>query len=180
LRGGDWFSPQSLKIHHWPHSFPSISVHDLKVRAFTDDDVAAIYSIQSQCPQAAQWRREEYLQFARNPTGTIFVAEIDALNRAEVVGFAAFHHLMGEAELRNLAIHPSRRRKGMARALLEAGIHQMQEAGVRRIFLEVRASNRPALAFYASAGFKLLQTRNDYYHDPIEDALVMTRDLHTS
>ena len=53
----------------------------------------------------------------------------------------------------------------------------MQEAGVCRLYLEVRASNHPALALYASAGFQLLYTRHDYYQDPVEDARVMACDI---
>jgi ribosomal-protein-alanine N-acetyltransferase len=149
----------------------------MKVRPFADHDVAAIHAIQRLCPQAAQWREEDYLQLAHDSAGTILVAEIEAANRPEVAGFVAFHQVMDEAELRNLAVHPSRQRNGMGRALLEGGIRKLQKSGARRLFLEVRASNQPALTFYASAGFKLLHTRRNYYHDPVEDALVMARDI---
>src|SRR5208282_4525087 len=149
----------------------------MKVRAFDGDDLAVVYAIQLKCPQAAQWRQEDYLHLARDPGGTILVAEIEAASSPEVVGFAVFHRVMDEAELRNLAIDPAHQRKGIARALLAAGIRAIQESGVRRLFLEVRASNQPALGFYASAGFQLLYTRHDYYRYPIEDALVMARDI---
>jgi ribosomal-protein-alanine N-acetyltransferase len=149
----------------------------MKVRPFAEHDVAAILTIQRQCPQAAQWREEDYLQLAGDSAGTILVAEIEFANRSEVAGFVAFHQVMDEAELRNLAVHPTHRRIGTGRALLEGGIRKLQTSGARRLFLEVRASNHPALAFYASAGFKLLHTRRDYYHDPIEDALVMACDI---
>jgi [ribosomal protein S18]-alanine N-acetyltransferase len=84
---------------------------------------------------------------------------------------------MDEAELRNLAIHPTYQRKGIARALIKEGIRTLQESGARRLFLEVRASNEPALAFYASTGFQLLYKRHDYYKNPTEDALVMACDI---
>jgi len=149
----------------------------MRIRSFAENDIAAIYAIQLQCPQAAQWRQEDYLQLARDPAGMILVAEIEATNPPEVAGFVVFHRMLDEAELRNLAIHPSHQRRGLARALLEAGIRSLHQSGARRIFLEVRSSNQPALAFYRSAGFELLHTRHDYYHDPVEDALVMARDL---
>jgi ribosomal-protein-alanine N-acetyltransferase len=72
-----------------------------------------------------------------------------------------------------MAVDPSHQRQGLARALLSAAILGLQANGVSRVFLEVRASNQPAITFYASAGFNLLHTRRDYYHDPAEDALVM-------
>jgi ribosomal-protein-alanine N-acetyltransferase len=149
----------------------------MKVRPFADADLAAVYAIQLQCPQAAQWRLEDYLHLARDPGGTVLVAELAAANLPAVAGFVVFHRVMDEAELRNIAVNPAHQRKGIARALLEAGIRTLQESGARRLFLEVRASNQPALAFYASAGFQLLYTRHDYYQNPVEDALVMARDI---
>ena len=145
----------------------------MKVRACTDSDFAAVYAIQLKCPQAAQWRQEDYHQLAGDPDGTILVAEFEVANPPEIAGFAVFHRVMDEAELRNIAIDPSHQRKGMARALLEMGTRILHETGVRQLFLEVRASNQTAVAFYISAGFQLLYTRHDYYQNPVEDALVM-------
>jgi len=149
----------------------------MKIRACADDDLAAIYAIQSKCPQLAQWRQEDYYHLLYDPLGTILVAEVGDANLPRVTGFAAFRRVMEEAELRNLAIDHLYRRKGLGHALLSAGVRAMQQSGVCRIFLEVRASNQPALAFYRAAGFKLLHTRRDYYHDPVEDALVMACDI---
>ena len=149
----------------------------MNVRACAGDDLAAVYAIQLKCPQAAQWRREDYLHLAGDPGGTILVAELEAANTPEVVGFAVFHRVMDEAELRNIAIDPAHQRKGIARALLAAGMRTARQFGVRRLFLEVRASNQPAVAFYASAGFELLYARHDYYQNPAEDALVMACDI---
>jgi ribosomal-protein-alanine N-acetyltransferase len=149
----------------------------MKVRAFADADLTAVFAIQLTCPHAAQWREADYLQLAGDPLGTMLVAEGETATSPEVTGFAAFHRVMDEAELRNIAVAPSHQRKGIARALFAEGIRTLQESGVRQLFLEVRASNQPALAFYAAAGFQLLYTRRDYYHNPVEDALVMACDI---
>jgi len=149
----------------------------MRIRAFAEDDVAAIHAIQMQSPQAAQWRQEDYVQLARDSGATILVAEVDGANRPEVAGFVVFHRVGDEAELRNIAIGPAHQRRGFARMLLEAGILRLQKSGTCRLFLEVRASNQPALAFYREAGFKVLYSRRDYYRDPVEDALVMARDM---
>jgi [ribosomal protein S18]-alanine N-acetyltransferase len=152
----------------------------MKLRAFADHDLAAVGAIQLKCPQAAQWRAEDYLQLVHDPGGTILVAESDAPGAPGVTGFVAFHRVMDEAELRTIAIDPSHQRRGIARALLQAGIQVMQNFGVRKMFLEVRASNRPALALYRATGFELAYTRHGYYHDPVEDALVMACDINPS
>jgi ribosomal-protein-alanine N-acetyltransferase len=149
----------------------------MRVRPYTPDDLPAIYAIQLQCPQSAQWHEEDYRELAREPGGMILVAEIEVANLPALAGFAAFFQVLDETELRNIAIDPAQQRRGIGRALLAAGIHALWELGVHQVYLEVRASNQPALAFYSAAGFRPLYTRRDYYHDPAEDALVMARDI---
>jgi ribosomal-protein-alanine N-acetyltransferase len=147
------------------------------IRAFIERDLPAIQAMQSKCPAAAQWHEDDYLRLAGDPCGMILVAEHARARPPHIVGFAAFHRVIEEAELRNLAADPAHQRQGVARSLLEEGIRMLQESGARRIFLEVRASNHPALALYASLGFGLHSTRKDYYQSPIEDALVMALDI---
>lgn len=147
------------------------------IRIFTGDDAAAVCAIQLKCPQAAQWRREDYLELSRDPSATILLAEIEAIAPIAVAGFAVFCRATEEAELRNIAVDPSWRRKGLARALLATGILAMQGCGVRELFLEVRASNQAAIALYTSMDFRALYTRHGYYHDPVDDALVMARSI---
>jgi ribosomal-protein-alanine N-acetyltransferase len=149
----------------------------MTVRFFNDADIPAVYAIQLKCPQVAQWREEDYLQLARASGGTILVAEVNEGGQAKLAGFAAFYYVAEEAELRNLAVDPAYQRQGAGRALLAAGIRAMQARGARQLFLEVRASNHPALEFYRMADFQLLHTRREYYQDPVEDALVMGCDI---
>ncbi len=147
------------------------------IRPFIDSDLAAIHAIQARCPQAAQWREEDYLRLARDAAGLILVAEIPGANHEEISGFAAFHRLGEEAELHNLAVDPVHQRKGIARALLAEGFRRMREFEVLSVFLEVRASNQPAAALYASLGFRVIHIRRNYYQNPEEDGLVMRCDI---
>jgi [ribosomal protein S18]-alanine N-acetyltransferase len=149
----------------------------MNIRPCNDDDFSAIHTVQLKCLKAAQWRQEDYAQLAHDPLGMVLVAEMEDERPPRVAGFAAFHRVLDEAELRNMAVDPSQQRKGIARALLAAGIHTLKANGVARLFLEVRSSNQPAIALYSSADFRLTHTRRDYYRDPAEDALVMARDL---
>ena len=43
------------------------------------------------------------------------------------------------------------------------------------ISLEVRKSNEPAIALYKSFGFEQNGLRKNYYKNPTEDALIMTK-----
>jgi ribosomal-protein-alanine N-acetyltransferase len=80
-----------------------------------------------------------------------------------------------ELEVMNLGVVPEHRRRGLARWLLGFGLELGARRGARRALLEVRRSNGPALALYASMGFSPLGVRRDYYDSPREDAVVLQR-----
>ena len=76
-----------------------------------------------------------------------------------------------EFELLNMAVAPENRRQGHGRALLSEVLKRHK--GIW--FLEVRASNSPALALYEALGFHRSGRRRDYYRSPVEDAIEMTK-----
>jgi ribosomal-protein-alanine N-acetyltransferase len=80
--------------------------------------------------------------------------------------------------LMNIAVDPSLRRRGIARALLE---QMLERAGSDCEYtLEVRTSNAPAIALYERFGFRSAGTRPRYYRDNGEDAVIMWRTLETT
>ena len=80
-------------------------------------------------------------------------------------------------EIANLAVVPTARRRGVARALLEAIVAEARESRIVRLFLEVRESNAAARTLYASAGFAPIARRARYYRKPVEDAIVLRLEL---
>ena len=99
------------------------------------------------------------------------------LNQDSLVGYCSWRLIEGELYLNNLAIHPEHRRQGLARLLL---MHLTQDAtsrGVRSIMLEVRSSNAAALKLYGRMGFKRVGRRPDYYTNPVEDAVLLSKSL---
>lgn len=87
----------------------------------------------------------------------------------------------GEAQLLNLSVVPDARREGLGRALLRRFLADATRFCAAQIFLEVRLSNRTAIALYESEGFFPVARRDRYYppgRDGVrEDALVMRRAL---
>jgi ribosomal-protein-alanine N-acetyltransferase len=79
----------------------------------------------------------------------------------------------GTGEVLNLAVAPDYRRRGVARALLRAGLGFLRKRRVEEVFLEVRESNQSAKSLYISAGFRPVGQRTAYYRNPKEDALVL-------
>ncbi|MEW6236752.1 MAG: ribosomal protein S18-alanine N-acetyltransferase [Candidatus Omnitrophota bacterium] len=77
-----------------------------------------------------------------------------------------------EAHINNIAIHPARRRIGLAEALLKQAINVGLKERIHSVTLEVRVSNEAAIAFYKKLGFQEEGRRKDYYVKPKEDALI--------
>ena len=122
------------------------------------------------------WSEEAFLREARTPT-SFYVVAVAVLGE-EVVGFAGMQQVLDEGYITNIAVAESCRRKGLGRAMLSALIDHCRESGASFLTLEVRQSNAPAIALYESMGFLPEGRRKNFYRQPTEDAILMTkRDL---
>jgi ribosomal-protein-alanine N-acetyltransferase len=103
-------------------------------------------------------------------------AEIDG-RPGPLLGYVICTPQADEWHVMNVSVAPEHRGRGVARALLRE-LHTIlagATAGRARLTLEVRPSNEPALALYASEGYLVAGRRKGYYPDNGEDALVMWR-----
>ena len=69
------------------------------------------------------------------------------------MAYCSFWRIFDEVHVNNFAVHPSRRRQGLGRALLAHVLAEATALGAPRATLEVRASNAPAIALYEGGGF---------------------------
>ena len=97
----------------------------------------------------------------RLPTIHYLVAE----EGGRVVGHAVASVVADIAELQRIAVDASRRRGGVAGALLDEVVRLAVRQGADRILLEVREDNAGALGFYAARGFVEVDRRRRYYRD---------------
>jgi ribosomal-protein-alanine N-acetyltransferase len=96
--------------------------------------------------------------------------------RAEgrVAAFACAYIVADELMINDLAVDSSKRRLGIASALLRHLTDGARVRGCRRATLEVRLGNGPARALYEGFGFRVVGRRPGYYADTGEDALLLT------
>ena len=99
-----------------------------------------------------------------------------AVEDGEIVGYACETVLFENAEVDNIAVAESCRRRGVGKKLLKKLETEAKERGARVILLEVRVSNAPAMTMYLKEGFKGIYVRPRYYPDG-EDAVVMQKEL---
>jgi|HubBroStandDraft_1064217.scaffolds.fasta_scaffold19431_2 ribosomal-protein-alanine N-acetyltransferase len=89
-----------------------------------------------------------------------------------VVAFVVAWHVTDEIHLLNVATRSDRRRRGIARAMLQGLIAHAREVRARHVLLEVRRSNVAAIGLYRTLGFFAMGVRARYYPDD-EDAVEM-------
>ena len=95
-----------------------------------------------------------------------------AADENRLVGFLVWQETDFEAEVLQIAVLPSYQGQKIATALFDF------LPADKEIFLEVRESNKPALLFYKKEKFEEIARRKAYYHAPVEDAIVMKREIH--
>ncbi len=91
----------------------------------------------------------------------------------ELAGYSVAWLGAGTGHLGNLAVVPGRRRRGIARRMVEDLQERACAVGAEGVTLEVRVSNFAAQGLYHAHRFRLAGLRRGYYRDTGEDALVM-------
>ena len=94
-----------------------------------------------------------------------------------VVAYGSLLYAPDEGQILNLAVDAAYRKKGYATAILSTLEADAREHGAKALSLEVRISNLPAIRLYEKNGFAAVGKRPNFYRAPLEDALVMKKDL---
>ena len=97
-----------------------------------------------------------------------------------LLGFLAARVVTGELHINNIAVREEYRRCGVGSLFLRQALREAPRRGAKRIMLEVRGGNYPAIKLYQKYGFKVWGKRERYYQAPEEDALIMGREAASS
>ena len=143
----------------------------LRIRPLIEADLGQVTAIEEAC-FATPWSERTFRNLLRRRDAVLLSAVYE---EARIAGYAAVWFVGREAELGDLAVAPSDRRRGIGGELVDAVLGEARTRGVVRIFLEVREGNRSAQGLYRSRGFEIVGRRRGYYAGPREDALVMRR-----
>lgn len=145
----------------------------LEVRAMRRSDLTSVAELEAQS-YPFPWTRGIFADCLRVGYRCHVLGESGA-----IVGYGIVSMALDEAHLLNLCISPERRRNGYARIMLGHLIDEVRIAGMDRMFLEVRPSNRAAALLYRSHGFRVIGRRAGYYPAPDgrEDAAIMVHHL---
>jgi ribosomal-protein-alanine N-acetyltransferase len=163
-----------------------------EIRPMTVADVERVMEIAASLPSAPQWPRRAYMDALEPQSKPPRIALVAVQLQAEplppdplapkpmpaaMLGFIVASLIAPQAELEIIAVVAQSQRQGLGNRLMRALAEQMIQAGIAEILLEVRASYLPAIALYSRFGFRQSGLRAGYYADPIEDAVLMTKQL---
>ena len=139
------------------------------VRRLAYSDLPAVISIERRS-FPTPWSLAMFVLELSKPSG-ICLAATDG---DQLLGYVVCSRYDRVWHLMNVAVRPERRREGIARRLIT---RLLEEAGGKMpVTLEVRVSNRQAIAMYETLGFRSAGIRPRYYQDNGEDALIMWLD----
>ena len=134
----------------------------------SEKDAFAVSEIEKLC-FSHPWSEATLISEMKNRFSDFF----GAFSGEELAGYIGGRTIAGETEIFNVAVAPKFRRNGIGKALIEKFIETVREKETQQIFLEVRASNLPAISLYEKSGFAFFGIRKDYYDDPKENAILM-------
>lgn len=106
----------------------------------------------------------------KNNGGSFYVIENDDV----VIGYIGRYYFFQEAEVLNFVVDESYQRQGYGQKLFDKMVEDMKD--VKKITLEVRASNIKGINFYTKNGFKQVGVRKKYYKNG-EDALLLLKEF---
>jgi ribosomal protein S18 acetylase RimI-like enzyme len=151
----------------------------IEIRPVALSDLDAIDAIEAASFTVDRFPRRNLARALRSRSAVLLLAECEEAPAGYIL--LLFRKGAKAARLYSLATAPSARGKGVAAALVDAGVAHAAEKGCDRLTLEVRRSNGDAIRLYERCGFERLREVPRYYDDG-ESALRMEKrvDLESS
>ena len=136
-----------------------------------ESHVKAVAELEKLC-FSEPWSENSVASELKNKLALWLVAEEDG----RLAGYIGSQTCGDESDVMNVAVHPDFRRRGIAEALINDLVEQLNAIGSHCLTLEVRASNVPAISLYEKLGFTEVGRRKNYYRNPKEDALILRKE----
>jgi len=150
--------------------------------SMTEHDLLEVVEIEAICG-LSPWGWDSYhRELDSGREAVMLVARIDVpqpslADGMRIAGFVVSRVIAGELHINNIAVRPEFQKMGIGSRLLNSALLAGAKQNCLATFLEVRDSNRAAQRLYEHCGFNLVGRRKQYYANPPEDALIMSKNL---
>lgn len=95
----------------------------------------------------------------------------------QLIGYLILYFVLEEGEIARIAVISDHRRQGVGARLLLELEDLCEDNGITKLLLDVRESNKAAISFYTSYGFVQDGIRRNFYTNPQEDGILMSREI---
>lgn len=146
------------------------NISTVKVRRMSQDDLNQVMEIEKLSYPNHHWSKDSFYNELNNKLAYYYCISDQ---EDKVLAYIGYWHILEEAHVTTLAVHPSCRNKQLAQILLITMIKDCYEKMIKYITLEVRESNIAAISLYEKLGFSSVGQRKNYYQDNGESALIM-------
>ena len=144
-----------------------------RIAAMNPELLISVVSLETECGLSSRGV-ESYLTMISDPQSILLVAIEDA---GQIIGVFSGVVVIDELQIDNLAVSDRWRRQGIGKTLLRTALSNAKRMGACTATLEVRLSNSPARALYEKEGFTEDAVRTSYYTAPVDDALLLSREI---
>ena len=141
------------------------------IRKAENKDVSSIFQLENSC-FVDFWSEKTIKESMENANYHYFVLQ----ENGEIIGYFSVTCVEKEIELLRIAVFEKHRNKGYGQLMMNKLLEFSKENGADKIFLEVRASNTPAIKMYSKNGFIEYMRRKNYYQG-VEDAVLFLCEL---
>ena len=146
----------------------------ISLRPLAEDDLDRVVQIERRS-HAKPWTKEQFLAELEKPHSRIWVLTDDETD-SEIFGYVVFWVLMEDCQVLNVVVDVEHRGKGYAKFMLVKVLNEAVREKAKRIILDVRKGNFPAIQLYQSMGFLIHRVQKAYYSNG-EDAYQMILEL---
>ena len=142
----------------------------MKLEKMTSTHIDGVCKIEEAC-FSHPWSRQSVESELANENSVFIVA----VEGEKVIGYIGMSVVIDEGYIFNVAVNADFRRKGVGTALINELVTYGKKNNLCFITLEVRESNQAAISLYSDFGFIKVGERKNYYSDPAENAILMTK-----
>ncbi len=144
------------------------------LRPISEDDLPKVIEVENRS-HLAPWSEASFRGEMEKPYAQILVLTDDETD-SEIFGYIVSWSLFEECQILNVVVDLPHRGLGYAQKMIRQVVQQALRAGLKRVLLDVRKGNLPAVQLYQKLSFNVTQVRRAFYSDG-EDAYLMTLDL---
>jgi ribosomal protein S18 acetylase RimI-like enzyme len=135
----------------------------LTIRPARRSDLPAIAALEQGCFTTYNLNKRQLQYLQQRQSAVFLVAEHDGRIVAEGIALVRHHKQSISGRVYSLAVDPAFRGQHIGEKLMREMIEQLRHRAVRRIYLEVEATNAGAIHLYDRLGFRSIGALPDYY-----------------